>query len=141
MGNNVLNLINHLQHVGIPVTNIAVSEKFYYRLGFEVVMLSSFISKGDTGTCVMMKNKNIIIELYQMPPKQLAEIKTRKDGRIDHIAFDVDDIDSAFALLKEEGFDIIENEPVALSFWKKGCRYFNISGPDGERLEFNQILK
>jgi lactoylglutathione lyase len=28
-----------------------------------------------------------------------------------------------------------------LAFWSKGCKYFNILGPDGERLEFNQILK
>jgi lactoylglutathione lyase len=27
-----------------------------------------------------------------------------------------------------------------LPFWKNGCKYFNITGPDGERLEFNQIL-
>ena len=24
--------------------------------------------------------------------------------------------------------------------WKNGCKYFNVLGPDGERLEFNQIL-
>jgi hypothetical protein len=35
---------------------------------------------------------------------------------------------------------VLENEPVFLAFWVKGCKYFNTSGPDGERLEFNQIL-
>ena len=29
---------------------------------------------------------------------------------------------------------------VFLPFWKNGCNYLNITGPDGERLEFNQIL-
>jgi lactoylglutathione lyase len=34
----------------------------------------------------------------------------------------------------------MEDKPVFLPFWKKGCKYFNILDPDGERLEFNQIL-
>ena len=38
------------------------------------------------------------------------------------------------------GFKVIEEAPVFLPFWKNGCKYFNITGPDGERLEFNQIL-
>ena len=52
----------------------------------------------------------------------------------------VDDIEETFGHVKENGFDIQENAPVLLNFWKMGCRYFTISGPDGERLEFNQIL-
>jgi lactoylglutathione lyase len=75
-----------------------------------------------------------------MPKKELTAIKKRKDGHIDHIAFDVDDIDLTFHTLKNEGFDVLEAAPVFLPFWKNGCKYFNIKGPDGERLEFNQIL-
>jgi lactoylglutathione lyase len=82
----------------------------------------------------------MIIEIYQMPENDLNEIRNRSNGHIDHIAFDVPDIENAFNLLKENGFNVIENEPVFLPFWENGCRYFNISGPDGEKLEFNQIL-
>jgi len=71
---------------------------------------------------------------------ELAEIAARKDGHIDHIAFDVPDIDAAFKTLQTAGFTIIEDAPVFLHFWKKGCRYFNILGPNNERLEFNQVL-
>jgi lactoylglutathione lyase len=70
----------------------------------------------------------------------LAEIGKRRDGHIDHIAFDVADIDETFATVKEAGFNVVEDRPVFLQFWKNGCMYFNITGPDGERLEFNQIL-
>jgi lactoylglutathione lyase len=132
--------INKLQHIGIPVTDLSVSEVFYNRLGFENVMRSDFTFDGNTGTCMMMQHKDIIIELYQMPQKQLQEIKTRKDGHVDHIAFDVDDIDATFNALKQASFTVLEDAPVFLSFWKNGCKYFNILGPDGERLEFNQIL-
>lgn len=132
--------LNHIQHIGIPVTNIKVSEAFYEKLGFQNVMSSTFEYNGDTGTVAMMKLREMIIELYQMPEKELAEISSRENGHIDHIAFDVDDIDITFEMLKNNGFSIIEEAPVFLSFWKNGCKYFNITGPDGERLEFNQIL-
>ena len=89
----------------------------------------------------MMQLNDIIIEIYQMPSKQLVEVASRKDGRIDHIAFDVDDIDATYQELSSNGYTILEPSPVLLaSFWSKGCMYFNIAGPDGERLEFNQIL-
>lgn len=134
--------INHIQHTGIPVMNLRVSEAFYERLGFINVMHTPFDHQGITGLVTMMKLKETVIELYQLTGIPHGEaIRTRGDGHIDHIAFDVDDIDATFSFLKNNGFTIIEPEPVFLPFWKKGCRFFNITGPDGERLEFNQILK
>jgi len=132
--------INSLQHIGIPVTDISRSTAFYEKLGFENVMATTFNYNNDTGNVVMMKLNDIIVELYQMPSKELEEIRNRTNGHIDHIAFDVDDVDDTFSVLKEAGFNIIEPQPVFLAFWEKGCKYFNMTGPDGERLEFNQIL-
>ena len=132
--------LNHIQHIGIPVTNIKASEVFYERLGFKNVMDSTFVHNGAKGFVVMMQLNEMIIELYQMPETELSAIKSRKNGHIDHIAFDVDDIDKTFEELKEASFNILEEQPVMLAFWKKGCKYFNITGPDNERLEFNQIL-
>ncbi len=131
---------NGIGHVGIPVTNLERSKAFYERLGFEDVMSDTFIYEGGTGHVSMLKRGEVIMELYQMPETQLVEIRARMDGRIDHVAFDVSDIDQAYAELKEAGFEMLEEAPVKLDFWVKGCKYFNISGPDGERLEFCQIL-
>ena len=132
--------LNHIQHIGIPVSDIGVSEVFYKQLGFENIMSSSFEYNGGKGTVAMMKLNEMIIELYQMPENELTEIRSRKNGHIDHIAFDVDDINTAFEELKKKSFNILEEQPVFLPFWKNGCKYFNITGPDGERLEFNQVL-
>lgn len=134
--------INHLQHVGIPVTDLGVSTAFYEKLGFENIMSSSFEFNSEGGGLVSMLHLNgIVLELYQMPATELKNIRQRHDGRIDHIAFDVDDVEATFTLLKNAGYNILEEAPVLLAFWDKGCKYFNITGPDGERLEFNQILK
>jgi catechol 2,3-dioxygenase-like lactoylglutathione lyase family enzyme len=132
--------LNHIQHIGIPVTDIKISEAFYERLGFKNVMSSAFEYNGGKGVVAMMKMNEMIIELYQMPEAELKEIRERKNGHIDHIAFDVDDIDAAFNELKKASFNILEEAPVFLSFWKNGCKYFNMTGPDRERLEFNQII-
>ena len=133
--------INGLQHIGIPVTNLKKSENFYEGLGFKNVMNSHFEINNEKGYVSMMKKDSLIIEIYQMPPAELEEVKGRKNGKIDHIAFDVDDIDIIYKTLVEQGYTVIEEAPVFLNFWTKGCKYFNILGPDGERLEFNQILK
>jgi len=132
--------INHLQHIGIPVTNLKVSEAFYEKLGFKNATSSEFDHNGRKGKMMMMQLKDIIIELYQLPEADLEEIRNRKDGHIDHVTFDVSDIDQTYSAVKKASFHILEEEPVFLPFWENGCKYFNILGPDGERLEFNQIL-
>lgn len=132
--------INGLQHIGIPVTSLKKSESFYEGLGFENVMTSHFDMNNEKGFVSMMKRGSLILEIYQMPPAALTEVKDRKNGKIDHIAMDVDDIDLTFKTLVDHGYTVLEEAPVFLQFWERGCKYFNILGPDGERLEFNQIL-
>ena len=75
-----VDFIHKIQHIGIPAHDLEISIPFYKRLGFENVMESPFEFDGGYGTCVMMKNHEVIIELYQMPEKQLTEIKQRKNG-------------------------------------------------------------
>jgi len=131
---------NGLQHIGLPVTDLERSKDFYAKLGFEQVMIRSFEFGGGAGWCCMMKRGPVVMEMYQMPEAELEAIRNRDNGHIDHVSFDVNDIDKAFGELKEAGFTIDEDAPVHLDFWDNGCRCFNVIGPDGERLEFNQIL-
>jgi lactoylglutathione lyase len=135
-----VDFIHKIQHIGIPAHDLEVSIPFYERLGFENIMESPFEFDGGYGTCVMMKNQEVIVELYQMPDKQLAEIKQRKNGHVDHFAIDVSDVDLAYDTLKKAGFEMIESTPTFLPFWKNGTRFFNVKGPSGETIEFNQIL-
>jgi catechol 2,3-dioxygenase-like lactoylglutathione lyase family enzyme len=132
--------ITGLQHVGIPVTDLKTSTEFYEKLGFVMVMEAPFKFNNEPGTCIMMKYGDIMMELYQLPERELFGIKNRTDGHIDHIAFDVPDIDDTFATLKDAGYTILEETPTFLKFWRNGCKFFNILGPNGERLEFNQVL-
>ena len=141
MINNIPIRINALQHIGIPVTNIDRSKDFYLQLGFRSVMEAPFYIDQEKGTCIMMEQAGMLIELYQLPNSQLPEISTRKNGRIDHIAFDVTDIELSFKTAQEFGLQPHQEAPVFLDFWDKGCKYFTINGPDGEVLEFNERIK
>ena len=96
--------------------------------------------ENDAIQVAMMEQNGVIIELYQVTRKEMDGLKNRKDGPVDHIAFDVKDVENAFLQLKGAGFAMIEEKPVFLNFWEKGCKYFTIRGPDGEKLEFNEIM-
>lgn len=134
------NNFNGLQHLGIPVTNLKLSVSFYSKLGFSKVLSTQVPEHAGIIHVAMMKRDNVIVELYQPIGKELEELRSRSDGHIDHIAFDVINIDEAFSELKDAGFETIEDKPIFLNFWDKGCKYFAIRGPNGEKLEFNQIL-
>ncbi len=129
------------QHLGIPVTDIARSQAFYGRLGFKEAMRAELPEGGETVKVAMMELNGFVIELYQLAGKDQPGIRSRKDGHIDHIAMDVRDIGKAFAELKAAGLTILEKEPVFLPFWEKGVQYFNVLGPDGERVEFAERLR
>ena len=133
--------INRIQHIGIPVTDLKKSEAFYEGLGFKNVMTTFFEINGNKGYVTMMQRGEMVMELYQMPEPELAEIKARKNGHVDHVAFDVDDVEATYQLLKANEYTMLETAHIFLQFWQKGCKYFNIAGPDGERLEFNEIMK
>lgn len=130
-----------IQHVGIPVKDLMCSVPFYQSLGFVEVMRKHFDHEEGIGTCVMLKKQEILMELYQMPDSVIKrDISKRSDGIIDHIAFDVEDIQIAFHTLSMAGFQVLQESPVTLDFWQRGCSFFHVIGPDGERLEFNQVL-
>jgi lactoylglutathione lyase len=132
---------NGIQHLGIPVTNLEISVSFYNKLGFIRVLTAQVNESPGIIQVAMMKRENIIVELYQPTGDDLEELLSRSEGHIDHVAFNVKDIDAAFSEIQAAGFVTIEESPVFLDFWDKGCKYFAIRGPDGEKLEFNQILK
>lgn len=134
------NNLGGLQHIGIPVSDLDRSVEFYKRFGFKRVLTSKVEEKEGTVKVAMMQHEKLIIELYQLYGEELETLKSRSDGHVDHIAFNVKDIDKAFKEIKAAGFETIEDKPVFLDFWENGCKYFAIRGPGGEKLEFNEIL-
>ena len=63
-----------------------------------------------------------------------------QSGAIDHIAIDVVDVEAAYRLAQEQGYQIVSNGVEFLPFWQKGVKFFILLGPNQERVEFNQYL-
>jgi lactoylglutathione lyase len=131
-----------LQHLGLPVTNLERSQAFYAQLGFTETLRTDIQPQTEVIRVAMMQHENFTIELYQLGQEDLQEIAKRADGHIDHVALNVLDIEQAYMEIKAAGLEILEdNAPVYLPFWEHGVKYFTVRGPDGEKIEFNQILR
>ena len=61
-------------------------------------------------------------------------------GAVDHIALDVADVDTLFVLLRDGGYELLDDAVRFLPFWARGVRFFTILGPNGEKVEFSQKL-
>jgi catechol 2,3-dioxygenase-like lactoylglutathione lyase family enzyme len=131
-----------LQHLGLPVTDLERSKDFYAQLGFTETLRTEIQEELNVIQVAMMEHENFTIELYQLGQERRQEIAQRVDGHIDHVALNVLDIDQAYAEIKAAGLEILEDDaPVFLPFWEHGVKYFTVRGPDGEKVEFNQILR
>lgn len=133
--------VRGLQHLGLPVTDIARSKRFYSQIGFVAVMETTLPEPEGPVQVAMLELNGLVIELYQLAGASLEEIRGRSDGHIDHVALDVIDVNRAFDDARAMGLETVENAPVFLPFFEKGVRYFNVRGPDGERVEFNERLR
>lgn len=134
--------LQRLQHVGIPVTNLERSKAFYTQLGFVEIMRTDLPGASEAIEVAMMRHEKLTFELYQLGQEERQAISKRTDGHIDHIALDVMDIEQAYIEICAAGLEVLEDAaPVYLPFWDHGVKYFTIRGPDGEKIEFNQILR
>ncbi len=122
--------ITGLQHVGLPVQDMELTLEFYRNLGFE----EAFSTFNQGSRVVFMQQKGLVVEIYEQ------EKTERIPGVIEHLALDVTDIEKTFEIAKAQGYEILDNEIQFLPFWKHGVKFFTIVGPNGEKIEFSQML-
>lgn len=121
-----------LQHVGLPTNDLKATIAFYESLGFETVYQVRNEAPGED--VAFLRLKNLTIEAYENGRAAM------QSGAIDHIAIDVVDVEAAYRLAQEQGYQIVSNGVEFLPFWQKGVKFFILLGPNQERVEFNQYL-
>lgn len=121
-----------LQHIGLPTNDIAKTAAFYESLGFENLYETVNEKAGEKVAFLGMKG--LVIEAYENGQAAM------ESGAVDHIAIDVADVEGAYRLAQEQGYEIVSQGIEALPFWENGVKFFIILGPNRERIEFNQML-
>ena len=124
--------VTGIQHIGILTNDIERTIEFYIGLGFEIALRTVNEATGEK-VC-FLKLKDICIETWQYGNPAM------KPGAIDHIALDVTDIGKSFDNMKASGFTLLDQGIQFLPFWSNGVKFFTILGPNGEKVEFSQML-
>ena len=124
--------VTGIQHIGIPTNDIEKTIAFYHSLGFETALRTVNEAAGEQ-VC-FLRLKNLCIETYQ------NGCAAGKPGAIDHVALDAVDVEDAFSMAVQAGYTMLDKEVQFLPFWEKGVRFFTILGPNGEKVEFSQML-
>lgn len=122
--------ITGIQHLGLPTLDMEATLAFYHGLGFRNAYET--VNGGDR--VVFLRLGNLTIETYE------SRDTVRSAGAIAHVALNVTDIEAMWKLAEEAGLQKIDEEIRFLPFWEKGTRFFNALGPNGETIEFSQIL-
>ncbi|PWG00269.1 VOC family protein [Levilactobacillus bambusae] len=123
--------ITGIQHVGIPTDDLDRTIRFYEALGF----VQAGLFKNGANRCAFLRLGTLTIETWEGDPV------TKKTGAINHFSLDTTNIEAAFRDAQTMGLTLKESEIQSIpTFWDHGIRYFNILGPNGETIEFCQIL-
>lgn len=122
--------IRKLEHVGVMVSDLETSIKFYQTLGLDLLdrMEASPVIKlaflGDR------QRGQVYVELIAGNKNNFPD-----EGKVNHIAFTVDNIEAEIDRLKSLNVIFTSDE---ISSLKNGSRYIFFKGPDGESLELFQ---
>lgn len=130
MKESVIKYTTGIQHIGIPTPDMDATIAFYTSLGFETIYQT--INEGNR--VVFFRLHNLVMETYE------EAVCAMKAGAIDHIAIDVNDVESLYQAICENGMNNMNDTIHFLPFWANGFKYFKIKGPSEEIIEFGQIL-
>jgi lactoylglutathione lyase len=127
--------IKRIEHVGVMVTNLEESIEYYEKVvGLKhkdtLLHTNQVIRLGFLGFDQAGETELELIEGYkgQLP----------REGRVHHVAFNVDDIEEEFTRIQTLEVKELDEEITTLP---NGSRYFFFSGLDGERIEFFQSTR
>ncbi|WP_274649275.1 VOC family protein [Paenibacillus humicola] len=124
--------VHKLEHVGIMVTDMEKSIKFYTEIvglrHLHTMLHSNGVVK--LGFLTGADGQETQIELIERAGGDLPA-----EGRTHHVAFTVDDVEAEFERIKGLNVPLRDTEITTLP---NGARYFFFYGPDGEFLEMFQ---
>ena len=130
-----------IEHIGIAVKSLETSNMLFEKLfGVPAYKKEEVVSEGvKTSFFINGPNKIELLEATS-PESPIAKFLEKKGEGIHHIAFDVEDIVSEIARLKQEGFIVLNEIP------KKGAdnklvAFLHPKGTNGVLIELCQEIQ
>lgn len=128
--------IKGIHHIGIPVSSMEKTKEFYLGLGAIVDHEKEDSFEGEKIQVTVFRLGDVMLETYERPSV------AGKAGAIDHIAFEVDNLETMYQECKEKKYVFMDDCKTSVqptSYWSGNVRWFIIIGPDGEKLEFSEV--
>jgi lactoylglutathione lyase len=123
--------IRKIEHVGVMVNDLKTSIDFYQNtLGFDFFNIIEPNAKIKLAFLGDQKSGQIYVELISGTGRNFPD-----DGKVNHIAFTVDNLEEEIQRLKSLNVIFKSEEPTSL---ENGAKYIFFKGPDGESLELFQ---
>lgn len=121
-----------LQHIGLPVKDFDQACEFYKLLGFSC---EHSTRQPNGGKVAFYRLGNLQMEIYE------SDETAGRDGAIDHITLDCNDVEKAWDFAQKEGLPIISDSIEFLPYWDKGIKFFHVRAPAGEKVEFCERIR
>lgn len=101
-----------IEHLGIAVKNLEEANRLFKRLlGVDRYKEEEVGGEGVKASFFMVGETKIELLEASRGDSPIARFLDKKGEGIHHVAFDVDDIYQEMARLKQEGFEILNEEP------------------------------
>jgi len=102
-----------IEHVGIAVKHLSVSIPLFEKLLNTPCYKTESVENAQVNTAFFKKGEGKIelVEAYA-PGSVIANFIERRGEGIHHLAFEVDDINAEINRLADEGFTLINDEPI-----------------------------
>ena len=128
-----------MAHIGIMTSDAEALASWYVEEnGFTVA--GRFEAPDTTKVIFVTEPKGIMLELIQKPAgSMVAKRVAFEGGYVDHVAYDVDDVQAVIDKVNEMGLEIVEQASLP-SFWENGYEYVTIRTPEGDKVEYGKIL-
>jgi len=105
-------MIKKIEHIGIAVKNLNNSNELFRKLfGKDQYKIEAVESEGVSTSFFMLGETKIELLEATNETSAIAKFIEKKGEGIHHIAYEVDDIHAEMERLKNEGFELIHQQP------------------------------
>lgn len=134
-------MMKKIEHIGIAVKDLEVSNLLFEKLlGVPAYKFEDVESEGVTTSFFNNGPNKIELLAATNPESPIAKFIEKKGEGIHHIAFDVEDIVSEIARLKNEGF-VVLNEVPKKGADNKWVAFLHPKSTNGVLIELCQEIK